>query len=352
MAGHGEHKSLRFFSSSVEKQFPRRLKEDNDSVFIEGIPSMRFGQGMDCSFIRSVQLALQSLGDTCSYQYLMGISGAAFRIHFHPDWCPSSGDVTSGFDVSRPLFRNLGYNVESVAIDDNKFTDIKTFYGKITDHINRGVPVIAINLKACPEWGIITGYLKNKAGLLCRTYFDESDAYSRAERAPWLSMFIAGKQGSTGRSDKDLPGIALRQALMLLGTDQFGEYASGISAYDYWIGELQEMQRGSERDRLARILKVNRMLLGILRDARRSAYNFLVETLPEGFPNGPEITDKYRMLYRLLDDSLGNELPASEADPGQWTGGIIETQIGLLNRILELEREATGLIAASLDILD
>ena len=331
---------------------PSKVKETEKEVFIEGIPRMRFGEGMDCSFIRSVQLALGAIGEPHSYDFLMGISGACFRIHFHPDWCPSSGDVTAGFDVSRPLFRHLGYGAEMVAIDDNKFTDIRSFYGRIVAQIDRGIPVIAINLKVCPEWGIITGYLKERPGLLCRTFFDEADAYSRANRAPWLSLFLNGQQEPQVPRGES-PERSLQQAIHLADTDQFGEYASGFSAYEYWIGELEDLDGISDRKRFGEIIGVNRMLLNLLCDARRSAYRFLGGIgIRDQIPRGGEIADRYDALGTLLEEAIANRLPHageqpakwSGADAGIWSGKILERQIALLTEVMELEREAIGLI--------
>ena len=94
---------------------------------------------------------LNAIGENYSYDFLMGISGAAFRLHFHPDWRPSSADATTGFDVSRVRFNSLGYQCELYKIDDNNFDDIKSLYRKIIEQINLGIPIIAINLKVCPE---------------------------------------------------------------------------------------------------------------------------------------------------------------------------------------------------------
>ena len=166
-----------------------KVVESEESVFIEKIPRLKWSENRDNSFIGSVHLSLNALGENYSYNFLMGISGAAFRLHFKPDWCPSSADSTTGFDVSKILFKSLGYKSELYWIDDNSFNNIKSLYKKIITQIDHGIPIVAINLKASPERGIITGYLKNKPGILCRTYYDESDEYSLAEHAPFAVIF-------------------------------------------------------------------------------------------------------------------------------------------------------------------
>jgi len=204
----------------------KNIKENKESIFIPNIPRLEWGKNTDISFVKSAQLAFNAIGEKFSYEYLMGISGAAFRFHFNTDWCPSAGDATTGFDVSNVLFKSLGHECELYKIDDNSFNDIRALYQKIITQINLGIPIIAINLKVCPEWGIITGYLKNQPGILCRTYFDESDEYSLAEHAPWLSFFI-GEKGRPLDEDK-LFKNSLKIAVLLAKTEKFGDYLSGF----------------------------------------------------------------------------------------------------------------------------
>jgi hypothetical protein len=58
------------------------VKELKDRVLMEDIPRLEWGKNTDNSFIRSTQLTLYSLGENYTYDILMGISGAAFRLHF------------------------------------------------------------------------------------------------------------------------------------------------------------------------------------------------------------------------------------------------------------------------------
>jgi len=132
-----------------------KIIETNEKLFIDNMPKLEWGKNTDTSFIRSSQLALNALGENYSYDYLMGISGAAFRFHFNTEWCPSASDATTGFDVSKVLFNSLGYKCELVQIDDNSFEDIKSLYHRIIKQINHGIPIVAINLKDWGVWGII-----------------------------------------------------------------------------------------------------------------------------------------------------------------------------------------------------
>jgi hypothetical protein len=50
--------------------------------------------------------------------YLMGVSGAAFRLHIHtPGWCPSAPDATCGLNHCVPAMKALGYKIEGIHSD-------------------------------------------------------------------------------------------------------------------------------------------------------------------------------------------------------------------------------------------
>lgn len=56
-----------------------KVIETNDKVFINNIPRLEWGKGNDISFVKSTQLILNTLGANYSNEYLMGISGSAFK---------------------------------------------------------------------------------------------------------------------------------------------------------------------------------------------------------------------------------------------------------------------------------
>jgi len=321
-----------------------KVIETKEKVFIENIPRMEWGKNTDISFIKSTQLALNSLGENYSYEHLMGISGSAFRLHFHPDWCPSSADSTTGFDVSEVLFKSLGYNYHLYSIDDNSFKDIKSLYQKIITQINLGVPIVAINLKVCPEWGLITGYLKNKPGILCRTYFDETVDYSLAEHAPWLSFFIGEK--SMSLKSKELFKNSLKIAVQLAKTDQFGDYKSGFSAFEKWIEELGGYINKNAFDNH----EVNLTLFYYLLDSRQAAFDYLKASLSAyELKNGDSILANYKIEIELLKKAQKDILPSFDSKPETWTKEIITNQINILEQVLLIEKGIINLIEEGIE---
>ncbi len=321
-----------------------KVIEQAYSIYIPNIPRLEWGKKTQNSFIRCAQLVLNSLGENFSYDFLMGISGAAFRFHFHPDWCPSAADCTTGFDVSKILFKSVGYKSELVRIDDSEFEDIRSLYKKITEHINFGNPIIAINLKKNPDWGIITGYLKYKPGILCRTYYDESDEYSLAEHAPWLSFFIEKKYGVI--SKEELFKNSLEIAVQLAYTKSFGEYISGFHAMEFWIDQLKKTLENSHIDQFEQ--EVNIILYKYLLDSRRAAVEYL-KSMSGLMKNGDSIINAYKNVFELLK-TIDAILPDFESESGGLRIEILKQQKETLFQALLLERSAVKMIQEELAI--
>ncbi|MBN1820028.1 MAG: hypothetical protein JW833_04910 [Prolixibacteraceae bacterium] len=314
------------------------LKETNNSVFIENIPCLEWGKGTDNSFVRSTQLALNALGENYSYNFLMGISGAAFRLHFNSVWCPSSADSTTGYDVSGDLFRAVGHQAELFKINDGSFKDIKMLFGRIKEFIDRGIPLVAINLKGCTEWGIVTGYLKNKPGILCRTYFDESEEYSLAERAPWLTFFITEKKALM--NDNHTFRKSLEIAVKHATTEKFEEYYSGFKAFGFWIDQLKKAIAANEKFKESFI---NRIIFNCLYDSRRAAAGYL-ESLNNYLKSPVELISNYKNEVELMDSvikEINNESVNHQPD-------ILNKQTIILEKILGLEKRSIELIEEEL----
>ncbi len=252
-----------------------KIVETDDHVFIENIPRLQWGRNMENTFIKSLQLTFNVLGEDVSYEYLMGISGAAFRFHFHPDWCPSSPDATVGFDTSKVTFDSLGYDYECITRYTNEKSNNKNIYQKIVSSINKKIPVIAIDLKECPDWGIITGYLKNKPGLLCRTYYDESEDYSLAQKVPWTFYFIRNKKDR--KSEDEILIDSIKLAVSLAKTDEFERYKNGFAAFEYWIEALKDQTNFDTKKEYMGKMQPNAWIYRSLLDSRLAGKNYLIE---------------------------------------------------------------------------
>jgi RNA polymerase sigma-70 factor (ECF subfamily) len=82
-----------FNEHKLPPEFARRV--------LENVPRLGWRQGRDNTFIGALTAAANAMGDDVSYDYVMGVSGAAFKVHLcQPEWCPSAGDAGPGFDCA------------------------------------------------------------------------------------------------------------------------------------------------------------------------------------------------------------------------------------------------------------
>jgi len=302
------------------------IRKEKDRVFIDHIPVLRWGEGMDNSFVRSVQLTLNALGENYSYIFLMGVSGAAFRLHFHPEWHADSVDATTGFDVSKILFSSLGYEADLHSINKERPDAVKSLYRRVTAQIDRGIPVIAGKLKGDHGWGIIAGYLKNRSGFICRTFFDQNGEYELVETVPERS-FIIDKKGHA-RDYRELFRDSVRTAIQLAKTKSFSGYRSGFNAFETWIGKLNErpVSMGDKE------LRSNSIIFNCLTDSRQAAAGYMIlMNNHTNLKNGDRIVAGYSDEVDLLKDVsedlnrlAGSALTGSSLAGSAFTGSGVE----------------------------
>ena len=107
-----------------------KVVESEESVFIEKIPRLKWSENRDNSFIGSVHLSLNALGENYSYNFLMGISGAAFRLHFKPDWCPVLLTLQPDSMFQRYYLNHLGIKANYTGLMITALTTLNLYIRK------------------------------------------------------------------------------------------------------------------------------------------------------------------------------------------------------------------------------
>ncbi len=281
--------------------------EDRTKCILKGITRLSWGEGMDCPWAGSMYAALQYMGENYAYHQIMGMSGACWRLCFTEVWDYSCTDALVAFDYASPLFQSLGYSFRMA--DRVEKQERKAERLAIMEDIRQGKPVLAINLRVAPEWGVITGYTEEGGRFLCRTYFDreifreleqadsaadkedrrivfeENEGYLFSDFWPFLLLHFGQKE------DAPSPLETLKASLGTLISSFRAEasrgYAQGKGAYEAWIRGLAkdaDFRLDSDRENVLRRLCVNDSMLVSLIDARQSAACYLEEAaalLPE-----------------------------------------------------------------------
>src|SRR3990172_5643269 len=146
------------------------------------VPRIHFKVGESAfSPIVSLVTALRAMGEKITYRYVMGASGAAFRLYWMPGFDPSSASVTSE-PVALLGARALGHAFQEYANPSEAEA-----WGLITPSLEGGRPVPACGVVPPPEWQVICGYTGRPRKLFVESYFDPSPtAPSEVAFKKWL----------------------------------------------------------------------------------------------------------------------------------------------------------------------
>lgn len=242
------------------------------------------------------------------------------------------------------------------------------------EDIQNGKPVLAINLRVAPEWGIITGYTDNGNRILCRTYFDdevfheleqegsrntkdgrlvfeENAGYLFSDSWPFIVLHF-GEKG-----DACSPVMALKASLELCIDSFYAEecrgYYQGKGAYEAWIKGLShesDFDLGKDRENVLRRLGVNDNMLCHLIDSRRAAASYLRDNIAllSETEKGGEYLEKMAENFEAIADTASrfrDKLSSCEVHYntihtfGASTPELRREQIRLLKNALALDEE-------------
>lgn len=321
-----------------ERTAPRVHRKDGD-VWIDGIPKLTWTDPGACTFIGALLRTLNRIGEPIGYVDLMGLSGAAFRFCFaHPGWDWSSVDGMLGYDHGQAAMDALGYQVSWAEEDEMRAAFVSS--------IEAGKPAMGIDLVKAAEWGVIAGYADEGKVLLCRTYFDDPGSeYSRTERLPWLNYMIGESRPAQPRRESFLASLQI--AVTLAHADGFtsmggGVYKRGLEGLATWAADLGDESRFEDTESLNKHVSINDFIYRSLVDARAAGARYVrdhTDVLGEAHRES---------LLRLAStyDQVVTALRSRKQDvPGEdganiWTREMRERQMGTIDEVLALERQA------------
>ena len=336
------------------------VRREDGKAWIEGVEALGFGRNRDNQFMGAFATTMHAMGNEVSYEHLMGVSGAAFRLHFWlPYWCPSSPDLRGGFDHTALVMEAMGYAAE---IHECSAGDVEAAAGlrhAVVTSINAGRPAIGQNLLGKGRYSVIVGYEDDGERFLCRTYDDEQERYSRSTAWPWIVYILDNRTGEPDRRETILRSLAT--AVRLAETKVYERdgqsQASGFAAYEKWMGDLlngQLFEEVNQENRLG-MAQVNGWIYMCLLDARRAAAAYLKSIAPEFDDSAAAELRKAAALYGQIADGLAR---ASMHAPRPWDQLACEdwsrsvttrhSQASVLRESLLLETQAVEHISRAL----
>ena len=292
---HGTKLLLRDHSKCILKNVMRLFWEED-------------GCGQMCAWAGALYSALKYMGEPYTYEQIMGMSGACYRICFTDVWDYSCTDALVAFDYATPLYSAIGYSfriVERLEKQERKSERLA-----IMEDIQNGKPVLAINLRVAPEWGVITGYTDNGSHFLCRTYFDkdifeENEGYLFSDFWPFIIIHFGEKKNV--KPPLDILKTSLTILVDSFQAEECRGYSQGRDAYKAWIRGLtmeSDFRIENDRDNVLRRLEVNDNMLCNLADSRRAAASWLREHTSLANETGRQYLAKIAENCQTISDAV------------------------------------------------
>lgn len=180
-----------------------KLPTDFAKKVLEGVPDIKWQTG-ESTWCGSVLACMKFLGEPVDYYFVSAVSGCAFKLFWHPGWCPSNNSMgLIGTEHVRRTFWALGYDYEFIDRGDGQ-ANRQVFRKRIIESINNKRPVIAGGIVGPPDPGVVAGYEQNGKVLLGRSYFhDGSGVLPEVRLVRWVQCHYHNwEQAQCSREDR------------------------------------------------------------------------------------------------------------------------------------------------------
>jgi hypothetical protein len=334
-----------------------RVCRDGDRVLLEGVGGWFVGD-RESSVHAAQAAAMDALGEDISYEYLLGVSGLAFRMQVSKDGlCPSSPHSFCGYPCHARSSQALPWSLELIEVKPEDATGVAAARKAVVESIDRGVPV----QYGSEEDGIIVGYQKGGDEWLCFHPFHKGGTKTFVEDGwPWgLLVFKQPKDEPPDR--RKLALGALRQAVEMAEAVDADGYWVGFRAWNAYIEKLQALQ-GADQETLRDAMMGNSWIYECLAQYRSAGAAYLrdvsgefADTAAEHLLRAADLFD--RMANQILRDEEACVITVAPApwalkEGESWTDELRAAQMARLRAAMPLERAALGELRAALDGLE
>jgi hypothetical protein len=330
------------------------------NTILEGVPRVGYNVHL-CPFPGSLYACLKYIGDPCDYDYLMGVTGAAFRRFWNRD---DGGNVDLSYlgdEPFRRVFEAIGYEYRTIPAEKD------AMLRAIKESIARGVPPISFGIIGPPEAGIVAGYQGEGEQLFGWSYFQEgrdryyekADWFETMEKGAGKGLIIIGAKKPTRPSERETLIASLAWALDLERTPArpcVPNHVCGLAAYDAWAAGLEvDADYPADNDQ---IMEVRSMVYGdqvTMLYERHSAGRYLQQMTAVA----PEAVEHLNAAAALYDQaaSFANPLwPWGHTMPGGAKKGLADAGLrrelaGHIRAAKTIEAQATAHLEQALAAL-
>jgi hypothetical protein len=214
-------------------------------VILDGVPRIGYDVHL-CPFPGALHAYLRYVGNPQPYDYMMGVTGAAFRRLWNRDDGGNVGILRYENEPFRLGFAALGYRWHTVPAD----ADQETMRAAIRESLAQGRPAISFGIIGPPEPGLVAGYDEGGEVLYGWSYFQDQreryyelrDWFETMDKSGEVALLIVGQNGQPRPSEREVLVSTLQWALDLARTAErpnLPEHLSGLAAYDGWADGLE-----------------------------------------------------------------------------------------------------------------
>jgi hypothetical protein len=329
------------------------VRREDGRVWLEGVSGWFVGD-RESSVHAAQAAAMEAVGEDVAYEYLLGVSGLAFRMQVSKEGlCPSSPHSFCGYECHVRSSQALPWKLKLFEVKPEDAEGIAKARQAVVESIDRGVPV----QYGSEEDGIIVGYQKGGEEWICFHPMREGGTKTFVETTwPWgILVFVEPKDEHHTR--RELALGALEQAVEMAGTEEAGGYHLGFAAWDAYLERLRTLQEADEETQKGDMLG-NSWIYECLAQYRGAAALYLRDVAGEFEPQAADHLLKAAGLYERMSSEVLRDkehcvitvapLPWSLKEGEAWTNEKRRNQMARLQAALPLEREAIQEIEAAL----
>jgi len=202
------------------------VRRNGDRVWLEGVRGWFVGD-RESSVHAAAAAVMEALGEETSYEYLLGVSGLAFRMQVSKEGlCPSSPHSFCGYPCHARSSQALPWQLQILSAEADDADRVQEARQAVVESIDRGIPA----QYGSEEDGIIVGYCKGGAEWICFHPMREGGTQTFVETNwPWgILIFVEPKQEMPSR--RELAIGALEQAVVMSQAKEAEGYHVGFAA--------------------------------------------------------------------------------------------------------------------------
>lgn len=332
------------------------VRREDDRVWLEGISGWFVGD-RESSVHAAQAAAMEAVGEDITYEYLLGVSGLAFRMQVSKGGlCPSSPHSFCGYECHVRSSQALPRKLQLFEVKPDDAEGMAKARRAVVESIDRGVPV----QYGSEEDGIIVGYQKGGEEWICFHPMREGGTKTFVEtKWPWgILLFMEPKEELPER--RELALGALNQAVEMAQAVEAGDYYVGFAAWDAYLERLRVLQEADDETQKGDMMG-NSWIYECLAQYRSAAAQYLRDVAGEfESPAAGHLFRAAGLYERLSNEVLQDDehclitiapLPWSLKEGETWTNEKRQDQIERLEAALPLEREAIQEIESALEAM-